>query len=189
MNSQLSKPKASLSRTYLVVLLALTGLLLAGCYTRTGPYKIEVFTEMHYNQAYRSQESPRLLPAEGAVPISGVGVKYTPEEAKELSNPLPKSDQVLAEGSELYRVNCAMCHGVTGNGDGPVGEFLTKWKYGRPSDLTAATTQNRTDGDIFSIISFTLFGQPGISPMPEFSKLLTQEEQWAIVHYLRTLRR
>ncbi len=185
----MSKLKVSLSRTYPVVLLALTGLLLVGCYTRTGPYKVEVFTEMHYNQSYRSQEGPRLLSAEGSVPISGVGVKYSPEEAKELSNPLPKSNQVLAEGSELYRVNCAMCHGVTGKGDGPVGEFLTKWKYGRPPNLTAATTQNRTDGDIFSIISFTLFGRSGISPMPEFSKLLTQDERWALVHYLRTLRK
>ena len=148
---------------------------------------MEIFTEMHYSQSFRSQEPERLLPPEGSVPITGKGIAYTPEEAKALTNPLLSSGQVLELGAQLYGVNCSMCHGLQGKGDGPVGAFLVKWGYGRPPDLTTALTQNRTDGDIFSIITFTIFNRPGISPMPDFGRLLTEDERWALVHHLRSL--
>ena len=148
---------------------------------------MQIFTEMHYSQSFRSQEPERLLPPEGSVPVTGKGIAYTPEEAKALTNPLSRSDQVLELGAELFGVNCSMCHGLQGKGDGPMGEFLVKWKWGNPPDLTAKTSQDRTDGDIFSIITFTIFGRPGISPMPDFGRLLTEEERWALVHHLRSL--
>lgn len=171
----------------LVVLMLLTTCMIAGCFTRTGSNKVQIFTEMHYSQSYRSQEIPRLLPPEGAIPIDGKGIEYSPEEAKELLNPVPNNSSVLSQGAELYRVNCSTCHAADGKGNGPMAEFLRKWKYSNPADLTAPTTQNRSDGDIFSAISFTIFGRSGISPMPEFSKLLEQDEIWSLVHYIRTL--
>jgi len=171
----------------LIVLMLLSTLIITGCFTRTGAHKVQIFTEMHYSQSYRSQEIPRLLPPEGAIPINGKGIKYSPNEAKELSNPLPKNSNVLSQGAELYRVNCSTCHANDGKGNGPMAEFLRKWNYSNPADLTASTTRNRTDGDIFSVINFTIFGRSGISPMPEFSKLLDQDEIWSLVHYIRTL--
>ena len=173
----------------LLLLLGLAVVSLTGCFTDTGANKVQIFTEMHYSQSYRSQETPRLLPPDGSVPVTGQKmVEYSAEEARELTNPLPANDQVLSEGAELYRVNCAMCHGVEGRGDGPVAEFLLKWNYARPADLTADATHGRSDGEVFSIIGFTLFGQPGLSPMPEYSKMLTEDEIWSLVQYIRTLR-
>ncbi len=166
---------------------ALVSLLMAGCVTRTGSNRVDIFTETHYTQSYRPQEPPRLMPAEGAVPITGKDLALTAEEAKNLANPLPKTAEVLKNGAELYKVNCSMCHGADGKGDGPVGSYLEKWNYGKPSDLTVQSSQQKTDGDIFSITSFTVTGSSGISPMPEFSKLLTNDQIWAIVHQIRAL--
>ena len=127
------------------------------------------------------------MPADGAVPITGKDLPLTAEEARSLANPLPRTDEVLKKGAELYRVNCSICHGAEGKGDGAVGDYLEKWDYGRPSDLTATATQQKGDGDLFSVTSFTVTGNPGISPMPEFIKLLTNDQIWAIVHHMRAL--
>ena len=40
-------------------------------FPETGSNKVQIFTEMHYQQSYRSQEGPRLDPPESAVPITG----------------------------------------------------------------------------------------------------------------------
>ena len=49
------------------LLLVVLGTVALAC--STGSYPVDVFTEMHYQQSYRSQEPPRLMPAEGAVPL------------------------------------------------------------------------------------------------------------------------
>ena len=159
------------------------GLVMVACGRPT--YRVDIFQEMHYSQSYRSQEPPRLQPPQDSVPITGKDVSYTPEEAKKLTNPLPRTIEIVEKGSSLYSTNCAMCHGAAGQGDGAVADFLVKWKYGSPPDLTQDATQNRTDGDIFRIITFTLL--PGRSPMPEFGKLLSEEERWTLVHFVRSL--
>ena len=43
-----------------------------------------------------------------------------------LPNPTPVSDSSLANGRRHYQINCAVCHGDRGVGDGPV------TKYGMP---------------------------------------------------------
>ena len=78
--------------------------MIAGCFTRTGSNKVQIFTEMHYSQSYRSQEIPRLLPPEGAIPIDGKGIEYSPEEAKEVSNPIPNNSSVLSK-FQFWRSN------------------------------------------------------------------------------------
>ena len=40
-------------------------------FPETGSNKVQVFTEMHYQPSYRSQEGPRLDVPDSAVPISG----------------------------------------------------------------------------------------------------------------------
>ena len=44
-------------------------------FPKTGSHAVQIFSEMHYSPAYRSQEVPRILPPEGSVPITGAEVK------------------------------------------------------------------------------------------------------------------
>src|SRR5690606_39940414 len=48
----------------------------------------------------------------------------TPEDyaraGVELSNPLEVNEENLAQGQHLYLVNCAVCHGAEGTGDGAI---------------------------------------------------------------------
>ncbi len=108
------------------------------------------------------------------------GTKWeVPEEAEAKPNPLPSTADVLAEGSALYKKNCEMCHGATGKGDGPATQFVKP----APHDITAPEVQSEmTDGGIFWKLTV------GKKPMPPFGKKLSDNERWALVHYVRSLK-
>ena len=76
-------------------------------------------------------------PSPGSVPITGGetvpapttedGMFAAKEDAAALTNPVPVSNASIQIGSNLYEINCRVCHGKTGVGDGAVGQkFATK---------------------------------------------------------------
>lgn len=89
-------------------------------------------------------------------------------------------------GRTLYMERCFWCHGEEGQGDGPsaVGMFP------RPRDFVQADYKIRsthhgqlpTDDDLFQVISE---GLPG-TPMPGWDPILTEEERWQLVSYLKS---
>jgi mono/diheme cytochrome c family protein len=96
------------------------------------------------------------------------------------------SPALLALGQRLYGKQCASCHGAGGRGDGEAAYLL----YPRPRDFVAGayrlvSTWERvpTDEDLYRTISR---GMPG-SAMPSWSHL-SEEERWALVHYVKTFR-
>ncbi len=95
-------------------------------------------------------------------------------------NPIPATPDSIATGQELFLANCAVCHGVSGRGDGPAATSLN-WPQAN-MDLTAHLYQH-TDGDLYWWIKK---GKAG-TPMPGFENRLSDEEVWHLVNYLRTL--
>ena len=91
-------------------------------FPQSGPHAVQVFSEMHYSPSYRVQEVPRILPPEHSVPISGREVKYSSMEAYSgLTVPEAiKQDYDHARAVDLYVVNCAVCHGMSLDGDGKI---------------------------------------------------------------------
>lgn len=200
------------SNAILLALIATVSLLSVGCWNvrtgeteiygvarftlpafpQTGSHKVQVFTEMHYQPSYRSQEGPRLLPPNDSVPVTGKELIYSPSEYKVMQTPKVYMDLYdSAKAAELYEVNCLVCHGVDLRGKGPILEFNPKNPL--PADLTSQITINSTDGELFSFISgggrqgyaLRSSGLESSSPMPEFSLLLTESERWMLVQYLR----
>ena len=194
-----------------LVLAVAAGLLLGGC-SDAGPsqgsYPLDWFTEMHYNQSYKIQEPPSIsAPSESVPTTAGQGadyivdltvplaldVNYTIDQARELENPLPRNEKFLVQGENLFQVNCAVCHGADGLGDGPMREKLAETEYpAAPADLTATgPTVNKPEGEIYLIITKGFAGAYGIPEelfvMPPFGKLLSPEERWSMVHYLLSL--
>ena len=195
----------------LLALAAVAVFLLAGCSrsgVSRGSYPIDFFTEMHYAQSYRIQEPPSLSAPSVSVPSTvgrGVGyvldlsepfaseVQYTLPEAQGLENPVLKDAATLAAGNSVFQTNCAMCHGAAGLGDGPMAERLQVAGYSAaPANLTAVgPTANKSDGEVYLIVTNGFAGTYGLPAdsfvMPPFKKLLTAEERWALVHYIRSL--
>ena len=168
-------------------------------FPETGGNAVQIFTEMHYQPSYRSQEGPRLHPPSDSVPVTGKEIRYgSLDEYGALAIPEGAAQAYDAgKAQHLYTINCQVCHGPTLRGDGVI---LGLWpqtdgvlKGPVPADLTADVTKSSTDGDLFAFI--TLGGRQGAaarirdrrstSPMPEFGLLLTEDERWNLVQFLR----
>jgi mono/diheme cytochrome c family protein len=177
------------AQRYVVALAALVALLaLAGCRS-TGVYPLETFVEMHYSPAYRGNEPPRLSPPADAVPVTGPVAGYQlapdPQTAAQVQNPLQANQQNLQAGARLYQVNCRVCHGPEGAGNGPMVGYFQNPPQGVPrsvpSNLREVVPQ-RNDGQLYLTIS-----NGGLN-MPPFGRLLTSDQIWAVILHLRTFR-
>jgi mono/diheme cytochrome c family protein len=103
-----------------------------------------------------------------------------PSTADTVINPIPPDADSIARGEALYADNCAACHGPAGKGDGPVGMTLNP----PPADLTIHTVAGvHSDGKLWTWITD---GYPG-SAMPAFKTILSDDERWDIVNFIRTL--
>lgn len=90
------------------------------------------------------------------------------------------------KGRELYRANCAPCHGDAGRGDGPSAAALED-DLGRPApphDLTTGLWKSgRYPSDLFRTLTTGMDG----TPMPSFGEALSTDERWDLVSYLLSL--
>ncbi len=116
-----------------------------------------------------------MVPPEAALAVDGPQLMNRIDARDKLTNPLPASAEVLAQGAELYRIYCAACHGAEGRGDGIVAEH-----FRRMPGLSAANVQNYADGWLYTII------REGGFNMPPLGFALDVDERWAIVHHVRT---
>lgn len=92
-------------------------------------------------------------------------------------NPIPKTQESIADGQVLYQQNCAACHGAAGKGDGPLARGLSP----RPADLSQHVAYH-PEGQLFLWVAN---GVPGTA-MQAWGSQFTPEEIWDIVNYLVT---
>ena len=113
-------------------------------------------------------------PVENTIAIDGDRIRDR-IESRDLPNPVPRSQQALEQGEWLYEVYCAVCHGATGQGDGQIVEYFL-----RMPNLSAPHIANYTDGWLYSII------REGGFAMPPFAHSMSEDERWALVHFVKT---
>jgi len=102
-----------------------------------------------------------------------------PKEADNLKNPLKGNSSAISEGQKLYNNMCMICHGNKGKGDGVAGMGLNP----RPTNLTTSIVQTQSDGAIFWKLT------TGRAPMAAYKELLTEDQRWQLVNYIRTLKK
>jgi DMSO reductase family type II enzyme heme b subunit len=98
------------------------------------------------------------------------------------------SPERIEQGRQLYeRAKCWECHGQEGRGDGPAAPTL-KDDAGERVQAANLTKGWRIKGgrearDIFLRFSTGMDG----TPMPSFADSLSEDERWALAHYVRSL--
>jgi len=98
-----------------------------------------------------------------------------------LTNPVPATPDVIAEGRDHFADHCAVCHGNDGGGNTEMGRGL----YPRAPDMRLPATQNLTDAELFYIIEngVRLTGMPGWSTGTREG----ETSSWHLVHFIRHL--
>jgi mono/diheme cytochrome c family protein len=170
---------------WIIAAIAVLGILSTACFPKQGSYPIEVFTEMHYSQSFKAQEPPRLNAVRGAevfVAFGTDGVLAMTERQERAYDP--------ATAAELYRVNCSVCHGVGGKGDGAINLYLTaadSYYASQKGEPYPNTPPNLLDSsNVFPVDGFFAFMSSNgpANVMPDFDLLLSEEDRWDIVNYV-----
>src|SRR5581483_246663 len=129
-----------------------------------------------------------------AAVIAGCSSKL-PQETASLTPPFldtpvaPRpatSGATIARGKQVYDANCVQCHGASGRGDGYGAPFLVPpprdFSGGQFKFRTTASGLLPTDDDLFRTISRGANG----TGMPPWQYLLSDEDRWALVDYVKT---
>ncbi|HTQ80185.1 MAG TPA: c-type cytochrome [Thermoanaerobaculia bacterium] len=122
-------------------------------------------------------------PVAGTVARGALPFRYaaTPEDAeragRELQDPFAPTPEVLVRGEAVYRTFCWVCHGETGQGDGPIIP-----KFPNPPSYTSDRVRALPEGRIFHIIT------RGSGLMPAYATQISPEDRWKVVRYVERLR-
>ncbi|MBE7516645.1 MAG: cytochrome c [Chloracidobacterium sp.] len=154
----------------------------------------EVPTQMQYSPASLSYTENPILPEDMTLqtPPSGtvrrgflpLHYQATPEDearaGKELVNPFQPTPENIARGKYIYTNTCAVCHGTTGVGDGPIAA-----KYMPPTSYKAPASIALPDGAMFHIITY---GRNN-GNMPPHAAQVLPDDRWKVILYIRTLQK
>jgi mono/diheme cytochrome c family protein len=143
-----------------------------------------------------AETQPRGFNEEGATLIGGIpeyefggqpGYYYTGHVGDYFGTGMPEELDLSAEtaatlirrGEERYGIYCAVCHGVSGDGQGVTG------KYGVPAianfHLDLFKSASYPDGRMFETIT------NGKGMMSGYGANISVRDRWAIIAYVRTL--
>ena len=100
-----------------------------------------------------------------------------PDEAKKMKNPVKATKTSIQKGKEIFEQKCALCHGIKGDGKGPVAAGLNP----KPTNFQDSHGQKMTDAEHFWKIT------TGKGPMPSYEKELTADERWHVINFINTL--
>ncbi len=92
-------------------------------------------------------------------------------------NLLTPTSTSIESGKKIYLTSCSPCHGEKGKGNGPLSVSLKP----KPANHSAADFQKQKDGELYyKIIT-------GRNAMPPYKTVLTEEEIWNVINFIRTL--
>ena len=101
----------------------------------------------------------------------------SPAPSAARKNPIAATQESIGVGQKIYAKTCTMCHGKSGDADGPAVIELNI----HPARLSDPNLANESDGSLFWKIT------TGKKPMPAYGKRLSESDRWNLVNYVRTL--
>lgn len=93
--------------------------------------------------------------------------------------PVEVTPALLARGQQRFTINCAVCHGATGSGNG----VTSKYGLANIANYHDAKYLKMADGEIFNTITY------GHNTMMGYGANVDVYDRWAIISYIRALQR
>lgn len=167
---QRPRPSTMIDRNFLF---AIHRVLIGRVDTSKAPYRLRIVSIMRIFAFLGTvlALTPAIAPAAEEVSQTWT---ISPRLAK-IGNPVEADSATVTAGKQTYQRECTLCHGESGKGDGPIASSLHK----KAADLTTEAFLRQSDGTLFAKIS------AGRMPMPGFKSVLSAEEIWQLIHFLR----
>jgi mono/diheme cytochrome c family protein len=93
--------------------------------------------------------------------------------------PLPVTAELLRRGQKVFTIDCAVCHGATGQGNG----ITSKYGLLGIANYHQDKYRQMADGQIFNTITH------GYNTMMAYGDKVTVKDRWAIIAYIRALQK
>ena len=148
--------------------------------------------DMYDDTGYESQSANPVFadgktqqpPVENTIKRGAMPLHYSADKGdairagKELVSPIDSVTRTdLTRGKKCYNDYCQPCHGVGGNGDGPV----ALRGYPRPPSLFLQNSMQMPDGRMFHVITY------GQNNMPGYATQIDRSDRWITIAYIRDL--
>lgn len=175
------------------VLLILLSVNLVACSKASAP-NIEPIQDMLDSPAIKAQEydedspnhSGMRVPPTGTQPVGFTPYKYAQDLEGAIKNKNPMagdfSEDILKTGLKHYTIQCALCHGVHGEG-GLTGNSIGDKMPLKPPALTSDKIKSWSDGQIYHVITV---GQGMMGP---YGPHIPEQYRWQVVNYIRHLQK
>jgi mono/diheme cytochrome c family protein len=112
-------------------------------------------------------------------PVDDGSVFYTGQTGNVLATtfPVPVTLELVKQGQEAFNINCSVCHGRDGYGQG----IVVQRGFPQPPSFHSERLRNAPVGHFFQVIT------QGYGVMYPFGSRITPQDRWAIVSYIRAL--
>lgn len=184
---------------YTILFTAVVALAITSCGSKRNPGKIYM-PDMAYSRAYEAYSELdtnvytmsrsdahkiyfNAMPPAGTVKrgelpaYTGTNDSTGYKASASLQNPVTVfTKDELAEAGRLYNINCGICHGDKGTGNGPIAG-----KIGAVANLTLPQYVSMTDGTMFHSLTY------GKNNMGSYASQLDRKQRWMVINYVRTL--
>ena len=122
----------------------------------------------------------RINPEEVKTSVNTIQSQLLKELGIEMQKSPPRPVD-LANGRKIFKTNCALCHGLNGNGNGPLATHLDP-APAVLSDPEITGNDHSTAYDNFQVISVGIAN----TAMVAWSEFLPEEELWDVTYFVRT---
>jgi thiosulfate dehydrogenase len=105
--------------------------------------------------------------------ITGIALNARVKKEAPKSSPIPASDEVYAAGAQIYRNNCAACHGLPGQDQ----TAIAKGEFPKPPELFKG---KGVADDPAGVTYWKVANGIRLTGMPGFSNSLSNEQMWQV---------
>ncbi|MCW3080699.1 cytochrome c [Segetibacter sp.] len=181
----------------IISVFTLTGVLVMSCGDNSKP-GLDYMPDMKQSRAYETYDDHSNLSSKGVTfnnrPVSG-----TVSRGEELpyhlnndstgyaqsagyANPLPRlNDTEMVEAERLYLINCAICHGTTLNGNGPLYNDGKGPYAAKPAMLVGdAKYEALSEGTLYHVMTY------GKNLMGSYASQLNRKQRWMVAQYIKS---
>ena len=98
--------------------------------------------------------------------------------------PVPQTKNNIEQGERAYNLYCIFCHGIKGNGNGPVGRgYIPK-----PANLSSPMVQSMPDSEIYMAPYkvTAMMVTTRVDTVPIFQRLIPPQYRWYLVSYIKS---
>jgi mono/diheme cytochrome c family protein len=181
----------------IISVFTLTGVLVMSCGDNSKP-GLDYMPDMKQSRAYETYDDHSNLSSKG-VTFNNRPVAGTVSRGEELpyhlnndstgyaqsagyANPLPRlNDTEMVEAERLYLINCAICHGTTLNGNGPLYNDGKGPYAAKPAMLVGdAKYEALSEGTLYHVMTY------GKNLMGSYASQLNRKQRWMVAQYIKS---